>query len=191
MGELKYIPFEEESENIKSRVADYWTERADSFFVQRQHELNSAKADRWLGEINVQIANVEAENGAKPESLRILDIGCGSGILSMIGVYLGAGYVKGIDIDPQAIKSSHANAAVTGFSDDRIDFEVGNLLAEVDDAKSGSGFGVSSVDEKFDIVVANILADVIIPLSSKVRPYMKEDGLFITSGIIDEKEDIL
>ena len=48
MGELKYIPFEEESENIKSRVADYWTERADSFFIQRQHELNSAKADNGI-----------------------------------------------------------------------------------------------------------------------------------------------
>ena len=97
MGELKYIPFEEESENIKSRVADYWTERADSFFVQRQHELNSAKADRWLGEINAQIAKVEAENGAKPESLRILDIGCGSGFFEVL---LGReGYeVTGIDL---------------------------------------------------------------------------------------------
>ncbi len=109
----------------------------------------------------------------------IFDIGCGSGILSMIGVYLGAGYVKGIDIDPQAIKSSHENASVNGFKEDRIDFEVGNLLA--DDSKPA--------DKKYDIVVANILADVIIPLSEKVRPFMKEDGLFITSGIIDTKED--
>ena len=116
----------------------------------------------------------------------IFDIGCGSGILSMIGVYLGAGYVKGIDIDPQAIKSSHENAAVNGFSEDRIDFEVGNLLAD-DSASNGSDNG--SADAKYDIVVANILADVIIPLSSKVRPFMKEGGLFITSGIIDEKED--
>ena len=116
----------------------------------------------------------------------IFDIGCGSGILSMIGVYLGAGYVKGIDIDPQAIKSSHENAAVNGFSEDRIDFEVGNLLAD-DSASNGSDN--ESADAKYDIVVANILADVIIPLSSKVRPFMKEGGLFITSGIIDEKED--
>ena len=48
MSELKYIPFEEESEGIKDRVTNYWTERAESFFEQRQHELNSSKAGKWL-----------------------------------------------------------------------------------------------------------------------------------------------
>lgn len=146
MGELKYIPFEEESENIKSRVTDYWTERADSFFVQRQHELNSVKADRWLGEINAQFAKLEcmknleighgaeivtndtavghtaeknmddlsdghvpendmAESGAKIKSLRILDIGCGSGFFEVL---LGReGHeVTGIDLTEEMIVNS-------------------------------------------------------------------------------------
>ena len=146
MGELKYIPFEEESENIKSRVTDYWTERADSFFVQRQHELNSAKADRWRGEINAQLAKLEcmkdsetghipenamkdpaagqvpenvmqyplvryspendmAENDAKMKSLRILDIGCGSGFFEVL---LGReGHeVTGIDLTEEMIVNS-------------------------------------------------------------------------------------
>ncbi len=116
------------------------------------------------------------------EGESIFDIGCGSGILSIISTFLGAGYVKGIDIDPQAIKSSQENASVNGLAPDRITFEVGNLLSD-------ESVVDSSTNEKYDIVVANILADVIIPLSEKVRPFMKEDGLFITSGIIDQREN--
>ena len=113
----------------------------------------------------------------------ILDVGCGSGILSIAGVFLGASYVKGFDIDPRAVKASHENAAVNGFSEDRIDFAVGNMLEEASYAE------LLKDEHKYDIVVANILADVIIPLSGKVHPFIKEGGLFITSGIIDTMED--
>ncbi len=148
----------------------------------------------------------------------VFDIGSGSGILSIISVYLGAGYVHGMDIDPDAVKASLENAEANGFDKDRIDFTCGNLLdsnyiagvsrrkgdfdkKQAEDmsaagniesdgaAKSAEDSKTAAVDRQYDIVVANILADVIMPLSAVVRPYMKEDGLFITSGIIDTKEE--
>ena len=130
----------------------------------------------------------------------VFDIGSGSGILSIISVYLGAGYVHGMDIDPDAVKASFENAEANGFDKDRIEFTCGNLLdsnyiAGVSKERTGDfgqnaeNAGSQAVDRKYDIVVANILADVIMPLSAVVRPYMKEDGLFITSGIIDMKEE--
>ncbi|MCR5149061.1 MAG: 50S ribosomal protein L11 methyltransferase, partial [Eubacterium sp.] len=154
----------------------------------------------------------------------VFDIGSGSGILSIISVYLGAGYVHGMDIDPDAVKASFENAEANGFDRDRIEFTCGNLLdsnyiagvskertgdyaknaASDDNAGSGSNSVAdntadgqnntvsgqnNAADRQYDIVVANILADVIMPLSAVVRPYMKKDGLFITSGIIDMKEE--
>lgn len=109
----------------------------------------------------------------------VFDVGCGSGILSIISVYLGAGYVCGMDIDEIAVRASHENAAANGFQEDRINFTCGNLLDEAEHIP----------DQKYDIVVANILADVIIPLSGVIRPFLAEDGVFITSGILDVKEE--
>lgn len=153
------------------------------------------------------------------EGQSVFDIGSGSGILSIISVYLGAGYVHGMDIDPDAVKASLENAEANGFDRNRIDFTCGNLLdsnyiAGVSKERTGDFAAKNSVDDnvvnssderssavtdnkadnnsadrQYDIVVANILADVIMPLSAVVRPYMKEDGLFITSGIIDTKEE--
>ena len=158
------------------------------------------------------------------EGQSVFDIGSGSGILSIISVYLGAGYVHGMDIDPDAVKASLENAEANGFDRNRIDFTCGNLLdsnyiagvskertgdfaridADEDSAVNSSANNTvvedsdsstekqrfeNSADRQYDIVVANILADVIMPLSAVVRPYMKKNGLFITSGIIDTKEE--
>ena len=109
----------------------------------------------------------------------VFDVGSGSGILSIISVFLGAGYVCGMDIDETAVKASLENAEANGLSEDRINFLCGNLLDGTGDVP----------ERKYDIVVANILADVIIPLSDVIRPFIKEDGIFITSGIINTKEE--
>jgi len=109
----------------------------------------------------------------------VFDVGSGSGILSIISVYLGAGYVHGMDIDEIAVKASYENAEANGFDRDRIEFTCGNLI-------DGNEH---TADKQYDIVVANILADVIMPLSGVIRPFMKKDGLFITSGIINTKEE--
>lgn len=100
----------------------------------------------------------------------ILDVGCGSGILGIAGVLLGADNAVGVDIDEQSVNVSRENAQINGISD-KTEFICGNLTDKI------SG--------KFDIVCANIVADVIIGLCDGIDEYMKEDGLFICSGIID------
>ena len=100
----------------------------------------------------------------------MLDIGCGSGILSVAGVLLGADSAVGVDIDPTAVKVAKENALLNAVSD-KTDFEVGDLAEKV--------------NGKFDIICANIVADVIIRLNGDVKKYMTDDTIYITSGIID------
>lgn len=115
----------------------------------------------------------------------VFDVGCGSGILSIIAVKLGAKQVFGMDIDPLAVKASYENIAVNHISQEQASFVQGNLLEEDGQAALRS----AGRDRKqYDIVVANILADVIIPLSEKAGKYLKPEGLFIVSGIINTKE---
>lgn len=109
----------------------------------------------------------------------LLDVGCGSGILSIIGKKLGAGVTKGIDIDPIAVDAAIENSKVNGIED--ITFYPGNII---DDKEIQDKTGY----ECYDIVVANILADIIIPLSAVISAQMKKGALYITSGIIDNKE---
>ncbi|MGN0151084.1 MAG: 50S ribosomal protein L11 methyltransferase [Wujia sp.] len=128
----------------------------------------------------------------------VFDVGSGSGILSIISSMLGAGFVHGMDIDEVAVRASRENAELNHIGEDKLKFSCGNLL---DDNYIGRGttFQLSNdtiketqhiaADMQYDIVVANILADVIIPLSAVVQDYMKPDGYFITSGILDIKED--
>ena len=112
----------------------------------------------------------------------LLDLGCGSGILSIIALKLGAGQVVGTDIDPNAIIATNENLAVNHIPEgDMLAYE-GNLL-EDEELCQRIGEG------QYDIVVANILADVIIPLSAIARRFMKKGGYFITSGIINTKEN--
>lgn len=127
----------------------------------------------------------------------VFDVGCGSGILSIISSKLGAGFVHGMDIDAIAVEASIENARLNHLTENEIRFSCGNLL---DDNYIGKGttFQLTrdslketqhiEADMQYDIVVANILADVIIPLSGVVRPFLKDGGYFITSGILDVKE---
>lgn len=117
----------------------------------------------------------------------LFDVGSGSGILSIISVLLGAGFVHGMDIDEVAVRASIENAEVNHISSDKLKFSCGNLL----DANQKAGEVALSLNgnSQYDIVVANILADVIIPLSGVVRPFIKKGGYFITSGIINTKEE--
>lgn len=112
----------------------------------------------------------------------LLDLGCGSGILSIIALKLGAGQVVGTDIDPNAIIATNENLMVNHIPEGEMLAYEGNLLEDEELCqKVGEG--------RYDIVVANILADVIIPLSSIARRFMKKGGYFITSGIINTKEN--
>lgn len=113
---------------------------------------------------------------------RILDVGFGSGILSIVGLKLGAGQVTGTDIDPVCMEAFRGNMELNGLPVSKGEIYQGNLI---DDIKLQQRVG----RECYDIVVANILADVIIPLTPVVRTRLKKDGIYIASGIIDFREE--
>ena len=108
---------------------------------------------------------------------RMLDIGCGSGILALSSVLLGAECAFGVDIDAQSVKTARENAQINKI-DDKVSFEVGDLTEVV------SG--------KYDIICANIVADVVIRLLPDAKEFMTDNGRLIISGIIDlRKDDVL
>lgn len=119
---------------------------------------------------------------SKDGNIEVLDAGCGSGILSIIAMKLGAKRVYGIDIDELAVKASKENLKLNQVPENLYEIVKGDVIGDKEFAKSVADIG------QYDIVVANILADVIIPLSAVIRPFMKENGVFITSGIINTKE---
>lgn len=112
----------------------------------------------------------------------ILDVGCGSGILGMLALKFGARYSVGTDLDPCAIDATHENMEVNGISKEQYEVMIGNII---DDKSVQDKVGY----EKYDIVVANILADVLCPLTPVIMNQLKQGGLFVTSGIIDDKEE--
>ncbi|MGN0406374.1 MAG: 50S ribosomal protein L11 methyltransferase [Bariatricus sp.] len=116
------------------------------------------------------------------EHTRILDVGCGSGILGMLALMFGAEYSVGTDLDPCAIDATHENMQVNGITEDRYEVMIGNII---DDKAVQDKVGY----EKYDIVAANILADVLVPLTPVIVNQLKPGGIYITSGIIDDKEE--
>lgn len=128
---------------------------------------------------------------------RILDVGCGSGILAIAALKLGASFAAATDIDEVAVSVAGENMQVNHIPESQYRLFAGDLINNI--AKDHSyTFHAPSVNSQklseqlggdYDIIVANILADVIIPLSAVVRPHLKEGGLFISSGIIDSKAD--
>ena len=113
---------------------------------------------------------------------KVLDVGCGNGILSIVALKLGASEVVGTDLDADCMISTHENMKVNHLDEKLGTFYVGNLIDDVDLQKQVG-------TEEYDIVVANILADVIIPMAPVIPDRLRKGGYFITSGIIDFKED--
>ena len=110
---------------------------------------------------------------------RVLDLGCGSGILSIAALRLGAESAFACDIDEKCVDVAYENAALNGIGKDRYTVRWGDVLT---DAALRQEMGAG-----YDIVVANIVADVIIGLSGSVRGFLKPEGLFLCSGIIDDR----
>lgn len=112
---------------------------------------------------------------------KVLDVGCGSGILGMLALKFGAGYCVGTDLDPCAIEATHENMERNDVAKDRYEVMIGNIIDDPE-VQERAGY------EEYDIVAANILAEVLLPLTPVVKQHLKPGGIYITSGIIDEKE---
>ena len=112
---------------------------------------------------------------------RVLDLGCGSGILSIAALRLGAKNAFACDIDEKCIDVAYENAALNGIGKKQLTVRQGDATKE--------GPLRDAIGTGYDVVVANIVADVIISLAPQVRHFLKEDGWFLTSGIIDDRAD--
>lgn len=111
----------------------------------------------------------------------ILDVGCGSGILGMLALKFGAKHSVGTDLDPCAIEATHENMEANGITKEQYKVMIGNIIDDKEIQKK-AGY------EKYDIAAANILADVLVPLTPVIFDHLKPGGIYITSGIIEEKE---
>ena len=112
----------------------------------------------------------------------ILDVGCGSGILGMLALMFGAKHSVGTDLDPCAIDATHENMEVNHIAKDKYEVMIGNIIDDKA-VQDQVGYG------KYDIVVANILAPVLVMLTPVIVDQLKTGGIYITSGIIDDKEE--
>ena len=110
---------------------------------------------------------------------KVLDLGCGSGILSIAALLLGADHAFACDIDEKCVDVAYENAALNGIGRDRYTVRWGDVLS---DRQLQSEFGGD-----YDVIVANIVSDVIIGLAGQVRPFLKRGGVFLCSGIIDDR----
>ena len=127
-----------------------------------------------------QLCIRQLQKHIKPHA-KILDVGCGSGILSVIALKLGAGQAIGLDVDENAITAAYENLKVNHIPQEKFRVLTGNILEDISISEE-IGY------ECYDIIVANILADVLKPLTSIIPDHLKKGGIYITSGIIDSKE---
>ena len=114
----------------------------------------------------------------------MLDVGTGSGILGILSLMFGGKYVVGTDLDPCAVEAVADNIENNNIDKDKFKLIIGNIITEKD-IQDEVGH------DKYDIVAANILADVLIPLTPVIINQMKKGGIYITSGIIDMKEEVV
>ena len=114
----------------------------------------------------------------------ILDVGTGSGVLGITALKLGAGHVVGTDLDPCAVSAVQDNKEANQIEDDSFDMMIGNIIDDVE-VQNEVGY------ERYDIVAANILADVLVPLTPVIVHQMKKGAYYITSGILDVKEEVV
>ena len=154
---------------VKPTWEPYEKQKADDIIIEMDPGLAFGTGDHETTRMCMQILEYHVKEGVK-----VLDIGCGSGILGITALKLGAKTCVGVDFDNNAIKTARENAKINGVKD-KIVFKEGNLL----DVVSG----------KYDVIVANIVADAIIELSKATADYLNPDGIFIASGIIRQRYD--
>lgn len=161
---------------IKPTWEEYEKEKDSDILIEIDPGIAFGTGSHETTKLCIQALNKYVKNGDS-----ILDVGCGSGILSIAALKLGARHATAIDIDETAVKVAGENMQVNQISSSQYKLFDGDLISNTYlKVKAGMGH---------DIIVANILADVIIPLTGVVRPHLKKGGLYITSGIINTKEE--
>ena len=133
------------------------------------------------GHYTTQLCIETLEKYIKP-GVKVLDLGCGSGILSIISLLLGADSAFAVDIDPNAVDIAYQNAGMNDVDISKYTVKAGDIITDTE-------LQNEIAKNEYDVVVANIVADVIIALAPKAREYMKKGGVFITSGIIEDRVD--
>ena len=111
---------------------------------------------------------------------RVADIGCGSGILAIAALLLGADFASAVDIDPNAVEIVRQNAELNCIKPEKYEVFAGDILNDCDIQEKFNG-------KKYDMAFANIVADIVIPLSAMVPDFIRDKGIFICSGIISER----
>ena len=160
---------------IKPTWEEYKKEKDSDILIEIDPGIAFGTGSHETTKLCIQALDKYVKNGDS-----VLDVGCGSGILSIAALKLGAKHATAIDIDEVAVKVAAENMAVNHIPSSDYTLYDGDLISNAFlKVKAGTGH---------DIVVANILADVIIPLTGVVKPHLKKGGLYITSGIIDTKE---
>ena len=171
---------------IKPTWEELKPEDADKFLIEIDPGVSFGTGKHETTQLCIRqlLKYIRGNDAYTPENRtpKVLDVGCGSGILSIVALKLGASAVVGTDLDPDCMTSTHENMEVNHLDPSLGTFYVGNLI---DDAALQEKVGT----EEYDIVVANILADVIIPMAPVIPARLKRGGYFITSGIIDFKEN--
>lgn len=168
-------------------------EVGEKILIKPQWEEITEPTDRVVFNINpgmsfgtgshetTQLCLTQLEKYITP-GCRMLDLGCGSGILSVVSLLLGAESAVAVDIDPNCIDTAYENSDMNGIDRNRYKVISGNVVTDPQVKEIIS-------ENKYEVVAANIVADVIIGLTPVVRQYMTDDGVFITSGIIDGRQD--
>lgn len=195
-----YGRLETEVENTKTEDwANAWKqyfhtmEVGEKILIKPEWETLTEPTDRVVFNINpgmsfgtgshetTQLCLTQLEKYITP-GCRMLDLGCGSGILSVVSLLLGAEEAVAVDIDPNCIDTAYENSDMNGIDRSKYKVISGNVVTDPD---------VKAIisEHKYEVVAANIVADVIIGLAPTAREYMKEGGVFITSGIIDGRQE--
>ena len=165
----------------------------EKILIKPEWEALSAPTDRIVFNINpgmsfgtgshftTQLCIEQLEKYVQPGDT-VLDLGCGSGILSIISILLGAKSAVAVDIDPNAVQIAYENAERNGVSREQYTVLAGNILED-------QAVQEQIARERYPVVVANIVADVIIALAPAARRYITDSGILITSGIISDRVD--